>query len=130
MCSNLYNYFSTSLSGDFTEPRNSTEVNKHALVNMFLGCTPAEVKREITRQFTDGSAPLGVIFATSAFGMGVDCQDVRQVVHIGVTEDTEAYIQGTGRAGRDEKPALALLLHHGRSNNSADKDILEKYNNL
>ena len=32
-----------------------------------------------------------------------------------VPDDTEAYIQGTGRAGRDGKPALDQLLEHGRS---------------
>lgn len=129
MCANLYHYFRTSLSCDFTEPPSSADLNKHALVNMFLGCTPPDVKREITRQFTDARAPLRVIFATSAFGMGVDCRDVRQVIHLGVTEDTEAYIQGTGRAGRDARPALALLLQHGRSNTLADKDILEYQGN-
>ena len=61
--------------------------------------------------------------------MGVDCRDVRQVIHLGITEDTESYIQGTGRAGRDGKPALALLLQHGRSNVRADKDVLEYQNN-
>ena len=126
MCADLFHLFKASLSGDFTEPPNSRELNKHALVNMFIGCTPVKVKAEITRQFTDVSAPLRVIFATSAFGMGVDCRDVQQVIHLGITEDTESYIQGTGRDG---KPALALLLQHGRSNVLADKDVLEYQNN-
>ncbi len=42
--------------------------------------------------------------------MGVDCPDVRQVIHWGVPDDTEMYIQESGRAGRDRRPALALLL--------------------
>ena len=47
--------------------------------------------------------------------MGVDCADVRQIVH--VPEDTESYIQETGRAVRDGKPALAtLLLTKGKTN--------------
>ena len=48
--------------------------------------------------------------ATIAFGMGVDCADVRQVITLGVPEDVEMYIQQTGRAGRNGEPALALLL--------------------
>ena len=96
---------------------------------MFLGCTPANVKTEIIRQYSDSSAPLRLIFATSSFGMGVDCSDVQQVIHLGVTDDTEAYIQGTGRAGRDGKPAFALLLEDGRSNRFADKEMLEYQNN-
>ena len=42
--------------------------------------------------------------------MGVDCADVRQIVHVGLPDDTESCIQETGRAGRDGKPALATLL--------------------
>ena len=129
MCADLYHYFRESLSGDFTEPPDSSQLNEHALVNMFLGCTPPEVKAEMIKQFADINAPLRVIFATSAFGMGVDCADVKQVIHVGITDDTEEYIQGTGRAGRSEEPAFALLLVHGRSNVTADKDILEYQNN-
>lgn len=129
MCSDLYHYFRSSLSGEFTEPPNSVHLNKHGLVNMFLGCTPSEVKAEMVRQFADVTAPLRIIFSTSAFVMGVDCCDVQQVIHIGVTDDTEEYIQGTGRAGCNEKPAFALLLRHGRSNVTADKDITEYQGN-
>lgn len=129
MCADLFHYFKRSLSGEFTEPPNSSELNKHALVNMFLGCTPPEVKEDMIRQFTNVTAPLRIIFATSAFGMGIDCPDVRQVIHVGITDDTEEYIQGTGRAGRSGEPAFALLLKHGRSNITADKDILEYQKN-
>ena len=42
---------------------------------------------------------------------------------------TESYIQGTGRAGCDGKPALALLLEHGHHNKYADKEMLEYQSN-
>ena len=76
----------------------------------FLGCTPSVVKAEILKQFSDPNAPLRIIFATSSFGMGVDCCDVQQVIHVGVPDDIEAYIQGTGYAGRNGESALGLLL--------------------
>ena len=91
----------TSLGGEFTEPPLAGELNKFALVNMFLGCTPSNIKTEIIKQYGDNSAPLRIIFATSSFGIGMT---VQQIIHLGVPDDTEAYIQGTGRAGRDGKP--------------------------
>ena len=130
MCADLFLYFKTSLGGECTEPPLASELNKSALVNMFLGCTPSDVKTEIVKQCGDNSAPLRILFATSSFGMGVDCSGVRQKIHMGVPEDTEAYIQGTGRTGRDGKPALALLLEHGRNNKYADKEILEYQKNI
>ena len=48
----------------------------------------------------DGST-LRLVIATTAFGMGVDCKDIRRVTHWGYPSDKEQYIQETGRAGRD-----------------------------
>ncbi|MCL2759477.1 MAG: RecQ family zinc-binding domain-containing protein, partial [Treponema sp.] len=51
-----------------------------------------------------------VLVSTCAFGMGVDKSDVRTVIHRDCAPSVEAYLQESGRAGRDGEQAKAFLL--------------------
>jgi ATP-dependent DNA helicase RecQ len=64
------------------------------------------------RRFMAGEVE--VVVATNAFGMGVDKADVRTVAHEVVPPSIEAYYQEAGRAGRDGRPARALLFAEKR----------------
>ena len=46
---------------------------------------------------------------TATLGMGIDCPDIRQIIHYGPTSLVEDYVQETGRAGKDGFPSKQFI---------------------
>jgi ATP-dependent DNA helicase RecQ len=67
-----------------------------------------EEKKEIEGWFLHNGE--GVLLATCAFGLGIDKSDVRTVIHRDCPPSVEAYLQESGRAGRDGLQSKAILL--------------------
>lgn len=73
----------------------------------YHGALPAAERQRVHHRFQQGE--LDVVCATSAFGMGIDKEDVRSVVHADAPQSVDAYYQEMGRAGRDGRAAVATL---------------------
>lgn len=52
----------------------------------------------------------GILAATCAYGMGVDKQNIRTVIHYELPSNVEAFLQESGRAGRDRERAWSVAL--------------------
>jgi len=88
--------------------------NEHGLRSVpFHGDMDSDKRMEIIRKFKNDE--INIVFATNAFGMGIDIPDISVVSHFMIPESVEQYYQEIGRAARGITAANAYLLYSDKN---------------
>ena len=90
-----------------------TALDKGYKAALFHGDMTAKERMEIVEQYKNNE--VNIVFATNAFGMGIDIPDIRVVIHFMIPESAEQYYQEVGRAARDGGGANAYLLYSNKN---------------
>lgn len=103
-------YFSTVKRLEEFVPWLNEKIGKD--VGLYHGKMNSDVKTYLQDAFKNGD--IDIMCATNAFGLGVNVEDIRAVIHHDPPGTPEALAQEVGRAGRDENPAECITFHHRR----------------
>ena len=109
-CTNLFLTVACALRKDITFPAGYPNLLKYRLITMYTRATTDEMKSKIMASFTQERSTLRIVIATTSFSMGIDIPDIRQIIHWSPPTDIEQYVQEIGRAGRDGKESMAILM--------------------
>ena len=110
-CGTLYHMLQQKLGDYFTYPPSYPNFHQFRIIDMYTRAATVEMRENVLFSICNPSSNLRVVIATSAFGMGIDCTDIREVIHWGPLSDLETYAQESGRAGRDNLPSIACMLY-------------------
>ena len=127
-CYSLYMLLKAKLGKHFTEPDGYPNIYGYRLVDMFNRAMTTDKKEEVLKCFCGKDTSLRIVIATTAFGLGIDCPDIRQIIHWGVPESLEEYVQESGRSGRDGEQSKAII-YRGKSTRHASKQVLNYISN-
>lgn len=121
-CAVIYSTLKTLLGDHIYEDPSHIDCQR-VFLEMLHSCTPKSNKEHILESFQKEDGCVRVLVATIAFGMGVDCKKVNRIIHFGPAKNIEAYMQESGRAGRDGTASIAYLLYQGYQMMHVEKEM-------
>ena len=122
-CSDLYILLEHKLGRSITNAPGYPNVSKYRRVEMYSRIMSTEKKVQVLSNFSSkNDSTIEMIISTSAFGLGVDCSDIRTIIHWGLPTTIEEYVQEAGRAGRDGIRAEAILFE-GKTGKFCEKKM-------
>ncbi|MBR4152347.1 MAG: ATP-dependent DNA helicase RecQ [Selenomonadaceae bacterium] len=90
----------------------------------FHGELTADERKKIIDDYKSGE--VDIIFATNAFGMGIDIKNIRVVIHFMIPNSAEQFYQEIGRAARDGQAANSYLLYSEKNIEVKRKFFIEE----
>ena len=117
----------TARPGTLTPNRLRQIASSHGLCRFAVvdGESTTSHREDVLRDLRDSPerpSSIDIVFATSAFGLGIDVPDIRTIIHACMPESLDRYYQEVGRGGRDGRPMISLVLPA-----RADEDVAKGF---
>lgn len=128
-CNLVYDELVRLLGPHITYPPGYPVVRAYRMVDPYTRGSTDECKEAVLKEFISDKTHLRIVVATSAFGMGIDCPDIGQVIHWGSPSLLEEFVQESGRAGRNSKPCHSVLAFHKLRHNVVSLEMAQYADN-
>lgn len=122
-CGDGFDYFGSVLGSEQYSPPGAPAMFENRLFAQYHANYPSKYKDALVQNLINGTCKARIIFVTVAFGVGIDCQDVQHIVHIGIPCTIEDFFQEIGRAGRDGSNSTSVCYYNSHDISRARKAL-------
>lgn len=92
---------------------------------MYHSKTTDATKEKIRKDMLDANGKIRVLICINAVGMGVNFQNVNNIVHYGPPRDLDNLVQQMCRAGRDGTQSNELIIYKANQLKKVDDDVIK-----